>query len=121
VGTLGIVDPDVVDQSNLHRQLLHRDADASLRTFKVDSAARAVAALNPQVDVVTHCFALDAANAFELVLKYDVVADCSDNPLTRYLLSDACVLAGKALVSGSAVGLEGQLTVYNHAQGPCYR
>jgi adenylyltransferase/sulfurtransferase len=121
VGTIGLVDPDVVDRSNLHRQFLHRDADAAQHTSKVDSAARFVAALNPTVAVIPHCCALDSNNALALVSSCDVVADCSDNPMTRYLLSDACVLAGKALVSGSAVGLEGQVTVYNHAGGPCYR
>jgi len=120
IGTLGIIDPDVVETSNLHRQCLHRHLDAGT-TNKAISAARFVRDLNPLVNVVVYEEAFDAHNAMEIVSLYDIVVDASDNPRTRYLLSDACVLLKKPLISGSAIGLEGQLTVYNFAGGPCYR
>jgi adenylyltransferase/sulfurtransferase len=68
-----------------------------------------------------YAFALEAANALEVISDYDIVVDASDNVATRYLISDACIVANKPLVSGAALGMDGQLTVYNHAQGPCYR
>ena len=119
VRTIGIADPDLVEASNLHRQILHRENEEG--TSKALSAARFVRELNSSVQVDVHEQALEAQNARALVERYDVVIDASDNPRTRYLLNDACVLAGRPLVSGSAIGLEGQLTVYNHAGGPCYR
>ena len=109
-----------MDTSNLHRQFIHREADAG-RENKAVSAARLVAQLNSGVKTVVHASPLESGNALELVSGYDCVVDASDNPRTRYLVSDACVLAGKPLVSGSAIGLEGQLTVYNFEGGPCYR
>jgi len=140
IGTLGILDPDTVDSSNLHRQTMHRDEDAELLTNKAESAARFVRALNPRVSLEVQNGALEADTALALVRRYDLVVDCSDNPRTRYLVSDACVLAATPLVSGSAIGLEGQLSVYNYAppitgdanegdakggdsprRGPCYR
>jgi len=120
VGTLGICDPDTVEVSNLHRQFMHREADAGTAN-KAHSAARMARELNSDVVTEVHAEALNAENALELVGRYDLVVDASDNPLTRYLLSDACVLAGRPLISGSAIGLEGQLTVYNFQGGPCYR
>ena len=121
VGLLGVVDPDTVEASNLHRQVIHQQAGVAARENKADSAVRFVAGLHPAMQCVAHWEVLSEANALELVRRYDVVVDATDNPRTRYLLSDACVLAGRPLVSGSAVGLEGQLTVYNHGGGPCYR
>ncbi|KAJ6665613.1 hypothetical protein lerEdw1_001983 [Lerista edwardsae] len=119
VGRLGLADHDVVELDNLHRQVLHRES--RLGSPKAESAAAALRELNSGVQCVPHRLALSAANALELVRRYDLVADCSDNVPTRYLLNDACVLAGKPLVSGSALRLEGQLVVYNHQGGPCYR
>jgi adenylyltransferase and sulfurtransferase len=121
IGTLGIIDPDIVDSTNLHRQTIHREADSG-HVNKVESAARFIRELNSSVKVETYCEVLDHANVINLISNYDVVVDASDNPKTRYLLSDACIISNKPLISGSAVGLEGQLTVYNYGENsPCYR
>ncbi|XP_021272516.1 adenylyltransferase and sulfurtransferase MOCS3 [Numida meleagris] len=119
VGRLGLVDHDVVETSNLHRQVLHGEARRGLP--KAVSAVEALRQLNSTVQYVPYCGALSPRSALQLVQQYDVVADCSDNVPTRYLVNDACVLAGKPLVSGSALRLEGQLVVYNYQGGPCYR
>uniref|UniRef100_A0A8C8SBW6 Adenylyltransferase and sulfurtransferase MOCS3 n=1 Tax=Pelusios castaneus TaxID=367368 RepID=A0A8C8SBW6_9SAUR len=119
IGRLGLVDHDAVETSNLHRQVLHREAGEGLP--KALSAAAALRQLNSTVQYVPYPMALSPSTALELVRQYDVVADCSDNVPTRYLVSDACVLAGKPLVSASALRLEGQLVVYNYQGGPCYR
>ncbi|XP_037087924.1 LOW QUALITY PROTEIN: adenylyltransferase and sulfurtransferase MOCS3-like [Pollicipes pollicipes] len=119
IGTLGVVDHDVVEVSNLHRQILH--TEQRLNTSKASSIGQAVNSLNHHVTVVPHQLVLDSTNAADLVRRYQVVLDCTDNVATRYLLNDACVLAGRPLVSGSALRFEGQLTTYNHAGGPCYR
>jgi len=119
IGRLGIVDYDAVDESNLHRQILHHES--AVGSSKAASVAQAVRSLNSLVKVEVHDTQLDKSNASELVSDYDVVLDCSDNPATRYLINDTCVLTKKPLVSGSALRLEGQLTVYNHRGGPCYR
>lgn len=119
VGRLGLVDHDVVEMSNLHRQVLH--SMGKLGELKCVSAARAVTELNPDCQAIPLHLALDRTNTLDLVKQFDVVLDCSDNVATRYLLNDACVLAGKPLVSGSALRWEGQLTVYNFRGGPTYR
>jgi adenylyltransferase/sulfurtransferase len=119
VGRIGVVDSDVVELSNIHRQVLY--VEASVGESKAVRAAVAVRALNSRVQVDTHDIRLDRTNARELVQRYDVVVDCSDNVPTRYLVNDACCLENRPLVSGSAIQLEGQITVYNHAGGPCYR
>ncbi|KAL8179499.1 UNVERIFIED_CONTAM: Molybdenum cofactor synthesis protein 3 [Gekko kuhli] len=119
VGRLGLVDHDVVELSNLHRQVLHRES--RLGRSKARSAAAALGELNSAVECVPYELALGRDTALELVRAYDVVADCSDNAPTRYLVNDACVLAGKPLVSASALRLEGQLAVYGYRGGPCYR
>ncbi|NWX95097.1 MOCS3 sulfurtransferase, partial [Nothoprocta ornata] len=119
VGRLGLLDHDVVETSNLHRQVLHGEAARGLP--KAVSAAAALRLLNSAVHYVPYCGALGPRDALALVRQYDVVADCSDNVATRYLVNDACVLAGKPLVSGSALRMEGQLVVYNYQGGPCYR
>ncbi|XP_038606351.1 adenylyltransferase and sulfurtransferase MOCS3 [Tachyglossus aculeatus] len=121
VGRLGLLDPDTVEPSNLQRQVLHGEAAARAGRPKAHSAAAALRRLNSAVQVVAHAGALRPANAAALVGRYDVVADCSDNAPTRYLVSDACVLAGRPLVSASALRLEGQLAVFHHGGGPCYR
>ena len=120
VGTLGVVDLDMVEASNLHRQVLHRQDGVNVEN-KADSATRFVRELNPAIVCISHREIINETNAIRLVQQYDVVVDATDNPRSRYILNDACVLAGKTLVSGSAVGLEGQLTVYNYHGGPCYR
>lgn len=119
VGTLGIVDADVVDLSNLQRQVLH-DTD-SVGAAKVDSAVSRLHALNPHVDVVAHRARLSSANAMALLDAYDVIVDGSDNFPTRYLVSDACVLLGKPNVYGSVLRFEGQASVFSADDGPCYR
>ncbi|KAL7548754.1 hypothetical protein ACHAWF_016017 [Thalassiosira exigua] len=121
VGHVTICDHDDVETSNLHRQVIHRDVDARdgggeerPRTNKTISAKRAMLALNPTMSCAALPVMIAAENASDLVARHDVVVDACDNPRTRYLLNDACVLAGKTLVSGSAMGTEGQLTVYNY-------
>ncbi|NXR42962.1 MOCS3 sulfurtransferase, partial [Zosterops hypoxanthus] len=119
VGRLGLLDHDVVEPSNLQRQVLL--AEGQRGRPKARSAAAALRRLNSAVQYIPYRASLGPRSALRLVRQYDIVADCSDNVPTRYLVSDACVLAGKPLVSGSALRLEGQLAVYNHNGGPCYR
>ena len=118
-GTLGVVDDDVVDVSNLQRQVVH--TTAAVGAPKADSAAAAVRALNPDVEVVIHRERLTAANALGLLEGWDVVVDGSDNFPTRYLVNDACVMLGLPLVHGAVLGLNGQVGVFDAARGPCYR
>jgi molybdopterin/thiamine biosynthesis adenylyltransferase len=119
VGTLGIVDDDDVDLSNLQRQVIH--TTDRIGTPKVDSAEQAIAALNPDVRVVKHATRLDASNVMELVQGYDVVVDGVDNFPTRYLLNDATVRLDIPVVSASILGFDGQLSVFKPHDGPCYR
>jgi adenylyltransferase/sulfurtransferase len=119
VGTLGIADFDVVDESNLQRQVAH--GTAAIGRAKVDSMRERLADLNPHVQVVTHPVKLDRDNALEILCEYDVVVDGADNFATRYLVNDACVLLGLPLVHGSILRFEGQATVFDAARGPCYR
>ncbi|XP_026860616.2 adenylyltransferase and sulfurtransferase MOCS3 [Electrophorus electricus] len=119
IGRLGLLDYDEVELSNLHRQVLHTEKTRGLP--KALSAAHALSRLNSRVECVPYHLKLSSANALYLIGQYDIVADCSDNVPTRYLVNDACVLSGKPLVSASALRMEGQLTVYNHRGGPCYR
>jgi adenylyltransferase/sulfurtransferase len=119
VGTLGIVDADRVELSNLQRQILHGTPDVG--SFKVASAAKRIGNLNPHVQVEPHELRLDAASAAEVLREYDVVVDGSDNFPTRYLVNDTCVWLGKPLVYGSIFRFEGQVSVFDAARGPCYR
>ncbi len=125
VGTLGIIDHDRVELSNLQRQVLHGTAD--LDRPKVESARERLAAINPEVAVELHEARLTADNALDLVGRYDLVADGSDNFPTRYLLNDTCYLAGRTLVSAAIMRFDGQLSTYKaHLRGaegghPCYR
>ena len=119
VGTIGIVDSDVVEVSNLQRQVLHRNADAGRP--KTDSARDALTALNPEVKVVTFPERLTAANVLRIVAGFQVVVDGGDNFPTRYLLNDACVREGIPLVHGSVYRFEGQATTLLPGVGPCYR
>ncbi|XP_042433748.1 adenylyltransferase and sulfurtransferase MOCS3-2-like [Zingiber officinale] len=119
VGCLGIVDGDIVELNNLHRQIIHKEAYVG--ESKVKSAASACRAINSSVKVVEHQDALKTANALDIVRQYDVVVDATDNLPSRYMISDCCVFLDKPLISGAALGLEGQLTVYHHNGGPCYR
>jgi len=120
VGTLGIADPDVVERSNLQRQVIHGEAD--IGRPKVDSVRSFVEAHNPDVAVRTHETRVTSENAAEVIADYDVVVDGSDNFPTRYLLNDACALAGVPLSQGSVLRFEGQVTTFSGDHGaPCYR
>ena len=120
VGTIGVVDDDTVDLSNLQRQIAH--STDRIGVAKVESAKAAVAAINPDVTVVTHKVRLTTDNALALIAGYDVVADGSDNFPTRFLVNDACFFAKKTLVSAAVLRFDGQLSTFKpHAGGPCYR
>ena len=122
VGTLGIVDDDRVSLSNLQRQVIH--TNNTLGTPKVESAERAIRALNPDLTVTSHQERLTAENALDLISTYDLVADGSDNFETRFLINDACYLARKTLVSAAILRFDGQLSTFKAYEGgrhPCYR
>ena len=119
VGTIGIIDNDVVDISNLQRQILH--ANDRVGMPKVESAKKTLEGLNPDVKVIPYQAKLTSENIMEILKDYDLVVDGCDNFPTRYLVNDACVLAGKPNVHGSIFQFEGQATVFYPGQGPCYR
>lgn len=119
IGTLGLVDFDEVDATNLQRQILHGTRDVGRQ--KLDSARERLADVNPNVSVVTHDVRLDSGNALEILGAYDIVADGTDNFPTRYLVNDACVLLGKPNVYGAVFRWEGQASVFASDGGPCYR
>ncbi|KAL2840787.1 hypothetical protein BJY01DRAFT_15916 [Aspergillus pseudoustus] len=127
VGTLGLVDGDTVESSNLHRQVLHRSKNVG--KFKVDSAIEYLQELNPHPTYIAHRAHLAPQESADIFKGYDLILDCTDNPATRYLVSDTAVLLGKPLVSASALRTEGQLMVLNNPPrppgdktgGPCYR
>ena len=119
VGTLGIVDYDVVDYTNLQRQIIHTTADVGRK--KLDSAADKLKAINPFLNLRTFDTKLTSGNALELFREFDIVADGTDNFPTRYLVNDACVLTGKPNIYGSIFRFEGQASVFATEEGPCYR
>jgi len=119
VGTLGVIDGDVVDITNLQRQILHTTAD--IGKPKVESATRTLKALNPDVEVIALPTRITVDNVMEIIKDYDLIVDGSDNFETRYLVNDACYLAGKRNVHGSIFQFEGMVTVFAPNQGPCYR
>ncbi|XP_060808237.1 ubiquitin-like modifier-activating enzyme 5 isoform X1 [Amyelois transitella] len=131
VGEIGIVDYDTVELTNIHRQILHAECDQNVS--KAESAAQSLRSINSRINVTAYNVQLNSANALEIINKYDIVLDCTDNVPTRYLLNDACVTAKKPLISGSALKMEGQLTIYGYRAennpnekdhtyiGPCYR
>src|SRR5580693_3425809 len=119
VGTLGIVDFDVVDYTNLQRQIIHTTADVGRK--KLDSAAEKLKAINPFLNIRKFETKLSSENALELFREFDMIADGTDNFPTRYLVNDACVLTGKPNVYGSIFRFEGQASVFATADGPCYR
>jgi molybdopterin/thiamine biosynthesis adenylyltransferase/rhodanese-related sulfurtransferase len=119
IGTIGLVDFDVVDESNLQRQIIH--SQATVGKLKVDSAEIMLKGLNKNVNVVKHNTMLTSANALEIFADYDVIADGTDNFQTRYLVNDACVLTGKPNAYGSIFRFEGQASVFATEAGPCYR
>jgi molybdopterin/thiamine biosynthesis adenylyltransferase/rhodanese-related sulfurtransferase len=119
VGTLGVIDFDVVDESNLQRQIIHRQS--SLGRPKVESAAETVREINPLIDVVVHDTALDRDNIMDIFSQYDLIVDGTDNFATRYMVNDAAVLLGKPYVWGSIYRFDGQASVFWAEHGPCYR
>jgi adenylyltransferase/sulfurtransferase len=119
VGTIGLVDFDVVDESNLQRQIIHSQATVGM--LKVDSAEVMLKGLNKNTNIVKHNTMLTSANALEIFEQYDVIADGTDNFQTRYLVNDACVLTGKPNAYGSIFRFEGQASVFATEEGPCYR
>ena len=119
VGTLGIIDFDVVDESNLQRQIIHGHSDVG--RSKAESARESVTEINPFVQVNLHTERLDSSNAMELFAQYDLIVDGTDNFATRYLVNDACVLLGKPYVWGSIYRFDGQASVFWAEHGPCYR
>jgi adenylyltransferase/sulfurtransferase len=119
VGTLGLVDFDTVDASNLQRQIIH--STATVGKLKVDSAELMLKGLNPYTNIIKHNVMLTSANALEIFKDYDIIADGTDNFQTRYLVNDACVLLGKPNAYGSIFRFEGQASVFATKEGPCYR
>ncbi len=119
VGQIGLVDYDVVDFSNLQRQIIHRTKDVGRP--KADSAAERIKEINAEVETLIHDEALSPSNALELFERYDIIVDATDNFATRYLVNDACVLLGKPEVYGSIFRFEGQASVFAPPAGPCYR
>src|SRR2546425_2981634 len=119
VGTIGLVDFDVVDETNLQRQIIHGTSDVGRP--KLDSAADRIAEINPYVKVVKHKTMVSSENAMQLFEPYDLIVDGSDNFPTRYLVNDACVLLGKPYVWGSIFRFDGQASVFWSEYGPCYR
>ncbi len=120
IGTLGVVDDDVVETSNLQRQIVH--ASDRIGEAKTKSAIEGLAAINPQIRVIPHNFRLDATNAAGLIEAYDLVVDGSDNFATRYVLNDVCLALRKPLVAASLLRFEGQLSTFKPwTGGPCYR
>ena len=119
VGTLGIVEFDTVDESNLQRQIIHGQSD--IGKSKAQSAKEKIAQINPYVNVITHELRLDASNVMEIFAQYDIIVDGTDNFATRYLVNDACVLLKKPYVWGSIYRFDGQASVFWAEYGPCYR
>jgi adenylyltransferase/sulfurtransferase len=119
VGTLGIVDFDVVDESNLQRQVIHGQSD--IGRSKAESARDSIREINPYVNVIVHQERLDSDNAMQIFADYDLIVDGTDNFATRYLVNDACVLLGKPYVWGSIYRFDGQASVFWAEYGPCYR
>ena len=119
IGTLGIVDDDLVDESNLQRQVIHNTERVG--TPKTESARKTIEALNPDVEVIEHRTRLDAANILEIIGDYDILVDGADNFPTRYLLNDAAVRLRKPVVSASILTFDGQISTFIPFEGPCYR
>jgi adenylyltransferase/sulfurtransferase len=126
------INSDQVELSNLHRQIMHTERGAASNQLKALSARQTLQDLNSDITIDAHCVSFSSSNACELIAQYDIVVDCTDNAVTRYIINDAAVLCGVPLISGAAIGLEGQLTIYNYRHtnsdttaiqpsGPCYR
>ncbi|MEI7989775.1 MAG: molybdopterin-synthase adenylyltransferase MoeB [Chloroflexota bacterium] len=119
IGKIGLVDYDVVDYSNLQRQIVH--GISTIDTLKVESARTRLLDLNPAIDVIPYNDTFNAANARQIAEKYDIIVDCSDNFPTRYLTNDLCVFMGKPYIYGAIFRFDGQVSVFDARRGPCYR
>ena len=119
IGTLGIMDSDIVSLTNLQRQVLYKESELDL--IKVECAHKRLSALNSEVNIQTYPYKLTRENAEEIISKYDLVVDGCDNFPTRYLINDTCVKLGKPYVYGAIFGLQGQVSVFNHKSGKTYR
>ncbi|HWY38864.1 MAG TPA: molybdopterin-synthase adenylyltransferase MoeB [Bacteroidia bacterium] len=119
VGTVGIVDPDKVEESNLHRQILFSTED--IGKYKSEIAKQKLSRQNPYINLISHVSYLTSQNALEIISQYEMVVDGSDNFATRYLVNDACVILNKVLVFGSIFKFDGQVSVFNYKDGPTYR
>lgn len=120
VGRIGIIDYDCVETSNLQRQIIHDESSVGMS--KVMSACKTITRFNSSIECVPYNELFTSSNALDIVRPYDLVLDCTDNVVTRYLLNDVCVISGKVLISGSALRMEGQVAIYNDKLGgPCYR
>ena len=119
VGTIGIIDHDRVDASNLQRQIIHAESD--IGALKTHSAKAAILDINSSINVITHDEGINRENAIEIISGYDIVVDATDNFATRYLINDACVIANKPCVWGSIYRFDGQASVFWSQHGPCYR
>lgn len=119
VGCIGLLDHDRVELSNLHRQIIHDTSTVGM--LKTESASQKMKLLNPTLDVRIHSEFLSNLNCLDIFAGYDLVLDCTDNPVTKYLISDTCVVLDKPLVSASSVKTDGQLMILNYQNGPCYR
>jgi len=118
-GVLGIVDPGLVEISNLQRQILHSSANVGLP--KAESARQRIKMINPNIEVHTYHLDLDTTNAEDIIGSYDVVADCTDNFPVRHVINEACVKLGKIMVYGSVHRFQGEVSVFDASRGPCYR
>ncbi|HZJ29471.1 MAG TPA: molybdopterin-synthase adenylyltransferase MoeB, partial [Solirubrobacterales bacterium] len=119
IGTIGLIDDDVVEESNLQRQVIHNTERVGMA--KTTSARKTIEALNPDVNVIEHQFRLDAGNILEVIADYDLIVDGVDNFPTRYLLNDASVRLRKPVVSASILSFDGQISTFVPYEGPCYR
>jgi len=119
VGTIGVVEYDTVDLTNIQRQILYGTADVG--RSKLEAATKRLRDLNPSIEIVPHAARLASDNVMEIVAPYDIVADGTDNFPTRYLVNDACAIAGKPNVYASIFRFDGQITVFDARRGPCYR
>lgn len=119
VGKLGLVDFDIVELNNLHRQIVHSSKD--LGRLKIDSAREKIHAMNPEIELKIYEKRFSSENAFRILEEYDLVIDGSDNFPTRYLVNDACILSRKKYIYGSVYQFEGQVSVFGAPSGPCYR
>ncbi|TID28134.1 hypothetical protein CANINC_002671 [Pichia inconspicua] len=119
IGTIGLLDHDKVEISNLHRQIIHDTSTIGM--FKTESAAKRLTAINPHLKINIHSEFLSTENCISIVEQYDLVLDCTDSPATKYLISDTCILLNKILVTASSVQTDGQLMILNYNNGPCYR